>query len=327
MEEARRRRAAEATLREMFARRGYQEVTLPAVEEVETAALREGPAQALYRFLDQDGSVWALRADATPGVARLVATRDAGGERPLRLCYLAELYRRFPGQRGPSLLAQAGAELIGLGGPLADGEVLGLAAAALEGLGFREYRVAVGHVGLLRELLAAAGLDDLTSGRALAALQAGDYVELEAILRTRDPAGGSDWREILTWRGQPASFLRRLSPPFPGGALAARWEEFRSLLEEACRLGLEPALTVDLGLVRDRAYYTGMVFEISLPGRGRPVGGGGRYDRLLERWGPAEPATGFGINLNDLLGLDAVRVGEEARRPGSRRGGLLVAVH
>lgn len=294
-------RAAESALRELFLEWGYREVRIPALEEVGPARWAGAPAAPArelpaYRFVDQEGRVWGLRADVTPGLARLLWEGDPDGPRPRRLFYLAEVYRRAAGRPGPATLVQAGAEVVGARGPREDAAVLSLAAAALRALGLEEFRLAVGHVGFLRDLLGGVGLSEEGCDRVLAALQARDCVGLRRLLEARLPAAEAESvARALTWRGTPGELLRDLLPSLGGLRAAGGWgEDLRLLLQACCD---EPRVLVDLGLVRDRAYYTGMVFEILLPGLGQPVGGGGRYDGTLS----PEPASGFAFDLGVLI--------------------------
>lgn len=297
-------RAAESVLREVFLERGYREVRVPALEEVEPArwvrsrgtpapAHREQPA---YRFVDHEGRVWGLRADVTPGLARMLWQGDPDGPRPRRLFYLAEVYRRVAGRPGPVPLVQAGAEVVGAPGPREDAAILSLAAAALRALGLEEFRLAVGHVGFLRGLLGAAGLSAEGCDGVLAALQSRDYVGLRRVVESCLPAAEAEvLARALTWKGTPGELLADLWPSLRALTGGRGWSEDLQLLLEAC--SDEPRVLVDLGLVRDMAYYTGMVFEILLPGLPQPVGGGGRYDGTLS----PEPATGFAFDLGTLV--------------------------
>lgn len=285
--EARARRAVESRLTGFWYSWGYRELLLPSWlpwEEVGFGA--RGLAGQACKLLDAAGEVLTLRPDHTLLVARLAARELADAPRPLRVCYRGEVFRRGPGG-GVTAVPQAGVELVGSASPLADAEVLALAAASLRVLGLADYRLAVGHVGVLRELLAAAGLAAASRERVTAALQQRDYVALEAALAAV-PAGGELWQ--------------RLTQPVPA-------EEFRDpgdgRLGEVLALLRTPEwagkVVVDLGLVRDLDYYTGLVFEVMVPRVGTPLGGGGRYDGLPGRYGRPEPATGFAFEVPGLL--------------------------
>ena len=136
-DEMRELRALHLALIEVFESRGYGEVATPAIEYDEVLARGDGrTAASAYRFFDERGDLLALRSDMTVPIARLVATRYAGAEPPLRLCYLANAFRAVRPQRGQMReFTQAGVELIGAEAPDATAEVVEVLSAALEAAG------------------------------------------------------------------------------------------------------------------------------------------------------------------------------------------------
>jgi ATP phosphoribosyltransferase regulatory subunit len=290
---AARRRRLEAALRGALEGAGYREVTVPLLQP---AAAGDG-WEAAYRVLDADGGVMDLRPDVTGPVARLCALGDRGGVRPRRLWYQAAIFRRAPG-RGPREVLQAGAERIGGdGGPEADAELLSLVARCLEAAGASGFLLALGDAGYARACAEAAGAD---ADSVLGALRRRDFAALE----------GAACAAALRWRGDPAAARTGgLRADLPAGR---RWLRLLDLLEGA---GLAPAVRVAPGLLLPGAYYTGLVFEVLVPGVPWPVGDGGRYDGLLGRWGASEPAVGFALDCDRLLlSLHGEAPAERARR-------------
>jgi ATP phosphoribosyltransferase regulatory subunit len=295
---ARGRKRARAAAEAVFAAWGYEEVVVPVLQPADEVGADGGDWGGVYRVLDQDGALYALRPDMTVPIARLVALGDPAGPRPRRLCYFATLFRRgggdalgYPGGP-PREVEQAGAELIGASGPAADAEVLALAVETLRAAGVATFRLAVGHVAVLGQMLAAAGCSEAEREAALASLRRRDLVALEAALARR-----RGLLEAVTWRGPLRAALEGAAPWARTGA----GEEFSETLALVADLGLGDAVAVEMGLVRPGSYYTGLVFEVSAPGVARPLGGGGRYDGLLGRWGRDEPATGFALDLAEVL--------------------------
>ncbi len=294
-----RRRDLEGRLGAVLRLRGYSEVAVPLLQPPAGDA-DWAPA---YRVLDRDGSLLELRPDVTGPVARLCALGDAGGPRPRRLYYQASIFRQMPGA-GPREIAQAGAERIGgaadeAGRVAADAEVLALVAECLEAAGAERFLLALGHSAYVDERLEALGAP-LAAARA--ALQRRDLVALGYLA----PSAGPE----LAWRG---SLAEALTDGLVGeGPAAAQWRE---LLGHLRRLGLESRILVEPGLLLPGGYYSGMVFEVLVPGVPWPVGDGGRYDGLLARWGAAEPAVGFALDTDRLLrALDGEAPGEGTRR-------------
>src|SRR4051794_16134264 len=161
-DEMRELRALSERLRGAFEGAGYAEVWTPALEYEEV--LRTGDDRAAgagYRLFDEHGEVLAMRSDMTIPIARVVASRYADAEPPLRFCYFAHAYRaveRGAGQQREFL--QGGIELIGIPAPEGDAEVVALCISALEEAGLRRHRLGVGDGQLYRRLLKEFGVPE-----------------------------------------------------------------------------------------------------------------------------------------------------------------------
>jgi ATP phosphoribosyltransferase regulatory subunit len=293
-EAAQRRRLCQV-LADLFRRWAYQEVITPSLELGEVFA-EEG--RRLFQLIDQ-GELIVLRPEITAAVARVVATyyRDAAG--PLRFFYIGNVFRQEAPQAGRLReFGQAGVELLGVRNSWADAEVIALAIEAVREAGVHDFRIGMGQVqvtlGLLRDL----NLGQDGEGALKQALVARDYValeeaagryglarELEALADLRGGKEVLQRAESLSARPEVAAGL---------GGLHQVWEA----LEAA---GLADYLFLDLSLLRDFNYYTGIVFEGYVAGLGFPICGGGRYDQLLRRYGLDMPATGFALGLERLL--------------------------
>ncbi len=155
-DETREARAITDALRAVFEAHGYGEVYTPALEYesvLARAALAE--AQPAYRVFDENGAVLVLRSDMTVPIARVVASRYASAEPPLRFCYFAHCYRGVSPARGqPRELLQAGIELIGSPAPEGTAEALTVLCRALDATGLKDYRVGVGDASLFPALMA-----------------------------------------------------------------------------------------------------------------------------------------------------------------------------
>src|ERR687896_402992 len=158
-EEMRELRVLTERLRGAFEQAGYGEVWTPALEYEDV--LRTGDDRAAgagYRLFDEHGEVLALRSDMTIPIARLVATRYADADPPIRLCYFAHAYRAADAGAGQLReFLQGGVELVGVGAPEGEAEVLELVVAALDRAGLGRHRIGVGDGMLYRDLLK--GLD------------------------------------------------------------------------------------------------------------------------------------------------------------------------
>jgi ATP phosphoribosyltransferase regulatory subunit len=289
-EEMRELRAIGGRMRSAFEDAGYGEVHTPALE-YEDVLLRgdERAAGARYRSFDEQGAVLALRSDMTIPIARVVATRYAYAKTPLRFSYLAHAWRATDRGIGePREFLQAGIELIGVPGPDGEAEVVALAIAALDAAGLRRHRIGVGDGALYRSLLAELGVPEERHVPMLEALSRRDLVGLEGQV---DALGlGTPDRDLLVrlpqLRGGP-EILREA--PDVGN--------LESLYERLEARGVADRVIFDLGLVRELGYYTGAVFEVYDPAVGFTLGGGGRYDDLIGRFGRDLPACGLALDL------------------------------
>jgi ATP phosphoribosyltransferase regulatory subunit len=290
-EEMRELRALSASLHQTFDRAGYGEVWTPALEYEDVLVLGEPRSSgAGFRLFDDQGHVLALRSDATIPIARLVANRYAGRTDPLRLCYFAHAYRAV--QRGSGQareFLQGGVELIGVGGPEGDAEVIALVVDALSEAGLRRHRIGLGDGMLYRGMLTEAGVGETDAEPVLESLWRRDLVSLEAQVHALGlgPAARARLVELPTLRGGP-EVLDRLEGP------AA--ENLRAVHELLRERGVADRVIFDLGLLRDLGYYTGTIFEVLDPAVAFPLGGGGRYDELLGRFGESRPACGAGLD-------------------------------
>src|ERR1700735_1552124 len=160
-DEMRELRAMTERVRAVFDRAGYGEVATPALEYESTFARTDmDDSRPAYRVFDEQGNVLVLRSDMTIPIARLVATRYASSEPPLRFCYFAHAYRGVRPQRGQSReFLQAGVELIGAPAPEGTAEILTILCEALDAAGLQTYRVGLGDASLYPTLLDGLAVD------------------------------------------------------------------------------------------------------------------------------------------------------------------------
>jgi ATP phosphoribosyltransferase regulatory subunit len=302
-DEMRELRRLSLSLVETFERYGYGEVSTPTIEYEEVLARGESErgAPVAYRFFDESGELLAMRSDMTTPIARLVANRFANAEPPFRLCYLAHAYRAIRPQRGQMReFTQVGVELVGAGAPEGTAEVVEVLAAALDAAGLRRAVIGIGDADLYRQLLEELKVEAEPRARILEFLSTHDHVGLEAEVDTLGLGDGE--RELLIrvpmLRGGPEVLeqARELCGAVTARATARLSATFDALRER----GVADRVRLDLGLLRDLGYYTGAILEVYDPALGHILGGGGRYDELMGRFGRPLPAAGFSLYLERL---------------------------
>lgn len=293
--EAATKREIEKKIAELFASFGYVEVVTPTMEYLETLTTSSGRAiePHLFKMFDRNNRTLALRHEMTTPIARMAVSRLKDSPLPLKLSYVANVFRFRQNQPGRQCeFYQAGVELLGISNAFADAEIVALAAQALQVAGLRDFKICLGQVEF------AAGLTDNLSpeiqSEIKSALERHDLVALEklpvdASLKELPKLRGG--REILSAAG------KLVNNPRSKRALDNLTEIYR-LLEI---YGVADKIYFDLGLIRDFEYYTGMVFEAYAAGVGYSLAGGGRYDHMLKDFGVACPATGFALGIERIL--------------------------
>lgn len=312
-DEMRELRRLKAALIEVFEAKGYGEVATPALEYDEVLTRGRGRGDdAAYRFFDESGDLLALRSEMTVPIARLVATRYASIEPPHRFCYVAAAFRPISPQRGQMReFLQAGVELIGASAAEGTVEVVTVLAAALDAVGLGNAVIGLGDADLHREFLAELDLDEDAAESASERLAEHDLVGLEAeLIAAKVSAERVD--SLLALLGLRGG-VEVLAQARQHGAAAARAADRLESISGALGSGLrDQRVQFDFGLTRDLDYYNGPILEVYDPEVGHPLGGGGRYDGLMERFGLDLSAAGFALSLERV---EMAQV-EEQRRAG-----------
>ncbi len=304
--EARQNRLLKNHLSNLFSGFGYREVTTPALEYTDTLTRgdTEGDLEESLFKISGIGRGTALRHEMTTPLARLAVSRLSGSPLPLKLFYIADVWRfTKETQAGRQCeFCQAGVELTGSPYPAADAEVIALCVMSMKKGGLKNFRLSLGSVAFVRATLESLNIEERRQIKLKHALEKRDLVRFDAEINTLNLAEGD------------AQKLRRL-PYLIGkeeilaecGAMAktATAKAAVDNLSEIYRLlgvyGVADDVFFDMGLIRDFDYYTGAVFEVYADGFGFPISGGGRYDTLLAAFGENCPATGFSLGLDRLL--------------------------
>jgi ATP phosphoribosyltransferase regulatory subunit len=317
-DEMRELRALENALCQVFEARGYGQVATPAIEYDEVLARGDKRASsAAYRFFDERGDLLAMRTDMTIPIARVVSTRYAKAEPPLRFFYLGAAYRTVRPQRAQLReFMQAGVELIGAEAPDGTAEVIEVLCEALDAAGLGSAVIGLGDADLYRQLLTELHVDDERRQRILDRLAAHDLVGLEAEVGELEPLGTGRRQTLLqlpNLRGGREILDR--AREIGGDAVERATSRLAATYDELEKRGIADRVQLDLGLLRDLGYYTGAILEVYDPALGHILGGGGRYDKLLGRYGRDLPAVGFALYLErlHLAQAEEQRISEEGK--------------
>lgn len=290
--------------REVSYRYGYSEAILPTIEYYSLFAEKSGYeiSKRMYVFEDLSGRKLALRPELTPSVARVFINHLQARPKPIRISYFANVFRYDEPQRARYReFWQAGFEHIGSPSLLADLEVIMLSYDIFSSLGLEDVKIKLGSMDLIKKLLMQAGVEYKDLPYFLFLADKKNFDELSKELSKYEK--GKECYELLLSLSQIKGSANRII------------EEAKALLKDAelisslekiafitkCLIEDRRDLELDLSFARGIEYYTGIIYEFQHKDLGVSIGGGGRYDLLIEYYGgPKTPATGCALGLDRI---------------------------
>lgn len=303
--EAAQKRRLENTFENIFNCWGYKEVVTPVFEYYATLSVgREGyEDDKLYKFIDRQGQILALRPDITTPIARLVSTRMRDWKLPLRLFYMANVFSFEDPQAGRQReFYQAGIELIGEPDPVADAEAIAVAAEVVKTSGVQNFKISIGHVDVLHGMTEEFELNDEQVAKLKTEISNKNYVGLQELLSEFDisEVDRDKFMQVITLRGNK-EVIKKAGELINNAKTVEALEDLGKVYDALAAYEITDKVEIDLGVLRDLDYYTGVVFEGYSAYLGYPILGGGRYDNLLGQFGFNVPATGFALGLDRLM--------------------------
>lgn len=308
------KRWIEKRLRPVFQQWGYHRIITSTVERLDTlmAGGTIEPSTVIQLEDTEEDIRLGLRPEFTASIARAVVTRMADRGYPQRLYYNANVFRRShqTGHGGQQEFFQAGVELLGASGLLADAEILLLLFNGLHSLGLNQWQLILGEAGLTASLLSP--FPEPLRQKVRKAIANLDRLALETLPMS------AELRErallIFHLRGKPGDVLQKVASLELDAAQQQTLENLKSLvdlLQESSHTDsgesdrLQDWLILDLSLIPPFDYYTGIIFEVvNDTSSGQQIlGQGGRYDQLLSLYHPQGemiPGIGFSLNIEGL---------------------------
>ena len=297
-DEMEKRRFYENKLRHTAQTFGFREIETPIFEDAELFILRSGPnvLKELYAFKDKGDRDIALRPEMTAPAIRMFVNGMSNDPKPIKIFYFGQCFRYERPQSGRYReFFQFGAELIGSATPETDAEVICMAAAMIKQLGLKDYKIHIGHIGVLRQAIADAGVPKERTAEVLQKLDKKLYDEARPLLEEMNVDSATiDSIFTLTETVGGEEVLEKV----PGDA----GDYLRQVTAYMHAMGVHN-FDIDLGVVRGLDYYTGMVFEAEAPALGaeKQICGGGSYT-LSELFGGEKVfSTGFAIGFDRIL--------------------------
>ena len=320
-ETARKVRRLEDQLLAHLARWGYREIILPTFEYLDVLSVGLAPEvlEKCYKFADwTTGRILVLRPDVTAQIARIVGMDMGGIGLPLRLSYRTTVFRYEPEHAGREReIFQVGVELIGADDPQTDAEILTLLVESLKHIGLPDFKVSLGHVGFFKALLERSGMSEPARKEAEFAAAHKDLPHLEHLMTREgvprknahvilEAAGRCGQDDVLQWGRKVSGKDSVLKKPL---------ERLTQVYELLDLTGVKDHILIDLGEFRGFDYYDGLVFDVFSGTLGYELGGGGRYNHLLGKFGRTLPSTGFALDMDRVFAGLNHRGGQSTEGP------------
>lgn len=312
-DEAAKLRYVEDTAKEVAKLYGFEEIITPIVEyhDLLTAKSGEEIKARIYAFDDLGGRKVALRPEFTASIARLMATSLRNEPKPMRLFSVGTLYRYDEPQFGRYReFWQSNYEIMGSDRPESDVEVLSVTNQLLKKVGVQDYWLRIGHVGILRGVLTEEGLGEENQNYIMQHLDAKRWEEAFEAAKGFgiSTMAGEVLKEIFETKGKDASKvlkpLEKKLRDYPKSVDSI--ENLQQILTLCEETGEDFKISIETGFARGLEYYTGLIFEPLVPDMGISLGGGGRYNKLVELFG-GEPTPAVGV----AHGLDRIALARD----------------
>jgi histidyl-tRNA synthetase len=283
---------------------GYSEVITPVIEPYELLSAKSGEEirSRMFTFKDLGNRTVALRPEFTSSIARLASTSLKNEPKPLRTFSVGSVYRYDEPQRGRYReFYQADFELIGTSNPVADAEMILLTDRLMKAVGLRDYAFKLGHIGIIRGILSQENVDEKTQNAILQHMDKKEFDDAFKLIKSEECL--STLRGSLELKSDDVfKTAERIKSHVEGYCKAAdSAEELKNVLKLVTEGGC-PIQSVEPVFARGLEYYTGMIFEVYIPELDIALGGGGRYDKLVELFGgEPTPATGVAHGLDRIV--------------------------
>ena len=310
-------KAVEESLLSVFRENGYRQIMTPTFEYYDLFADDSifAGTEDMYKLVDKNGQLMVLRPDATIPIARMAATHYKDSDAQMKLMYVTNVFRTADFRKGEKReFTQAGIEFFGSDCADADAGVIETAISALKKTAGDDMKTEIGDAGYFNGLLEALSVCPGFDSRDVQS-EVRKLVESKNIpglhLFAKEHQIPQDIREALLSLpllfGAPEETLAKAERLTLNDTMRAAVANVREIYG---RIGEKDCVSIDMGLINTLEYYSGMIFQVYLKKTGVIVGSGGRYDKLMKKFGRDIPAVGFGLNVNTLMEAQATMESE-----------------
>ncbi len=310
------KRNLENGIMDVFVKSGFFEIQTPVFEYLDLFSSQNVSISEtdIFKIVDTDGRILALRPDMTTPIARVIGTKL--GEKsslPIRLSYCGSVFRSEKNKQKE--FTQTGIELVGNRSAMADAEIIMNTIEALKTVGLVEFQIEIGQSEFIKGILASLALDE------------NDEITLTELIDHKDLLGLNSFLKDMDITSERKSILEKLPSLFGDVNLMNEIDQTilnetsqKALanLKEVCDIlstyGYEKYISIDLAMVQSINYYTGVIFRVFTRGVGFAIASGGRYDNLIGKFGAPLSATGSAIDV-DMLATALYRQQSEVEDP------------
>ena len=288
-------RTIESDLRKVFVDNGYKEVLMPSFEYVDLYTEMDIgiDEEKMFQFINYEGKRVALRCDFTVPLARMYCSQRQSDEK--RYCYFGKVYRKEKRHKGRnSEFFQAGIELIGKDGYVKDKECLNIIQQTLPYLKLKDVKIEISSAKFYHRICELVNDESFVE-----ILKKRDISAIETLVNTKQIP--SPLKELLMQLPRcfgDVSILYHMLEHIQDQQLKEALQELIQLYES---LDMKEYLSFDLAMTPSMKYYTGMMIKGYSPMSAEPIITGGRYDRLMDKFGKHVPAIGFSYDLSHII--------------------------
>ena len=296
----------QSAVHEVLCSYGFKDIQTPAFEYFDIFSKERGTVSSneMFKFFDRGNNTLVLRPDMTPPIARCVAKYYKDEQMQVRLCYIGNTFVNTGKYKGKlQEVTQAGAELFNDGSSDADAEMVALTIECLLKSGLKEFQLEVGHAGFFNGLVKEAGFSEKETAKLRSLIESKNFFGVEDLLDNLTVS--KELKEIFL---KMPEMLDNLGEAIEFVKARSKSEEVYKAMERLNKLGniiasygFDNYITIDLSMLSNYSYYTGVIFRAYTYGNGEAVATGGRYDGLVSQFGKDAPAIGLAIVIDQLM--------------------------
>ncbi len=296
----------QSAVHEVLSSYGFRDIQTPAFEYFDIFSKERGTvaSKEMFKFFDRGNNTLVLRPDMTPPIARCVAKYYKDEHMQIRLSYIGNTFVNTGKYKGKlQEVTQAGAELFNDGSSDADAEMVALTIECLLKSGLKEFQLEIGHAGFFNGLVKEAGFSERETAKLRSLIESKNFFGVEDLLDSLTVS--NELKEIFL---KMPEMLNNLDEAIEFVKARSKSEDVYKAVERLKKVenivgsyGFGNYITIDLSMLSNYSYYTGVIFRAYTYGNGEAVATGGRYDSLVSQFGKDAPAIGLAIVIDQLI--------------------------